>query len=47
MLTTYETLASYQHSFRSVHFSVAVFDEIQKIKNAKTLMALAARGGPS
>lgn len=44
VLTTYETLASYQHSFRSVHFSVAVFDEIQKIKNVKTLMALAARG---
>ena len=44
VLTTYETLASYQHSFRNIHFSVAVFDEIQKIKNAKTLMALAARG---
>lgn len=44
VLTTYETLSSYQHSFRSIHFSVAVFDEIQKIKNAKTLMALAARG---
>ena len=44
VLTTYETLASYQHSFRSIHFSVAVFDEIQKIKNVKTLVALAARG---
>ena len=44
VLTTYETLASYQHSFRNIHFSVVVFDEIQKIKNAKTLMALAARG---
>ena len=44
VLTTYETLSSYQHSFRSIHFSVVVFDEIQKIKNAKTLMALAARG---
>ena len=44
VLTTYETLASYQHSFRSVRFSVAVFDEIQKIKNIKTLVALAARG---
>ena len=44
VLTTYETLASYQHSFRSIHFAVVVFDEIQKIKNAKTLMALAARG---
>ena len=44
VLTTYETLANYQHSFRNIHFSVAVFDEIQKIKNVKTLMALAARG---
>ena len=44
VLTTYETLASYQHSFRSIHFAVAVFDEIQKNKNVKTLMALAARG---
>ena len=44
VLTTYETLASYQHSFRNIRFSVAVFDEIQKIKNVKTLVALAARG---
>ena len=44
VLTTYETLSSYQHSFRSIRFSVAVFDEIQKVKNAKSLMALAARG---
>ncbi|MCY4286798.1 MAG: SNF2-related protein [Thiotrichales bacterium] len=44
VLTTYETLANYQHSFRNIHFSAVVFDEIQKIKNAKTLMALAARG---
>ena len=44
VLTTYETLANYQHSFRNVHFSTVVFDEVQKIKNPKTLMALAARG---
>ena len=44
VLTTYETLANYQHSFRRIRFAVAVFDEIQKIKNVKTLMALAARG---
>lgn len=44
VLTTYETLANYQHSFRGIHFAVAVFDEIQKIKNVKTLTALAARG---
>ena len=43
MLTTYETLANYQHSFRQIDFSVAVFDEIQKIKNVRTLIALAAR----
>ncbi len=44
LLTTYETLTNYQHSFRQIHFSVVVFDEIQKIKNIKTLNALAARG---
>ena len=43
LLTTYETLASYQHSFRQLDFSVVVFDEIQKIKNVRTLAALAAR----
>ena len=43
VLTTYETLANYQHSFRQIEFSVTVFDEIQKIKNVRTLIALAAR----
>ena len=43
VLTTYETLANYQHSFRQIDFSVTVFDEIQKIKNVRTLSALAAR----
>ncbi len=43
LLTTYETLANYQHSFRKIDFSVVVFDEIQKIKNVKTLNSLAAR----
>ena len=43
VLTTYETLANYQHSFRQIDFTVAVFDEIQKIKNVRTLIALAAR----
>ena len=42
-LTTYETLSNYQHSFRQISFSVIVFDEIQKIKNVQTLIALAAR----
>ena len=43
ILTTYETLKNYQHSFRRIHFSAAVFDEIQKIKNPQTLTACAAR----
>lgn len=43
VLTTYETLTNYQHSFRTIDFSVAVFDEIQKIKNPKTLSAAAVR----
>ncbi len=43
LLTTYDTLASYQHSFRRIDFSVVVFDEIQQIKNVRTLKALAAR----
>ncbi len=43
LLTTYETLANFQHSFRSITFSLVVFDEIQKVKNIKTLNALAAR----
>ena len=43
LLTTYDTLANYQHSFRKINFSVVVFDEIQKIKNIRTLNSLAAR----
>ena len=43
VLTTYETLANYQHSFRQIDFSITVFDEIQKIKNVRTLIALAVR----
>lgn len=43
VLTTYETLKNYQHSFRRIHFSTAVFDEIQKIKNPQTLTACATR----
>ena len=44
LLTTYETLKNYQHSFRQIDFSAVVFDEIQKIKNVQTLISLAARG---
>ena len=37
VLTTYETLADYVTSFARIPFKVAVFDEIQKIKDAGTL----------
>jgi hypothetical protein len=43
VLTTYETLRDYQHSFGRVHWLVAVFDEAQKIKNPATLMTDAAK----
>jgi SNF2 family DNA or RNA helicase/HJR/Mrr/RecB family endonuclease len=43
VLTTYETLRDYQHSFGSVRFSVIAFDEIQKIKTPGTLMTEAAK----
>ena len=33
MLTTYETLRDYQHSFGRVRWRAGVFDEAQKIKN--------------
>ena len=33
VLTTYETLRDYQHSFGRVYWRVGVFDESQKIKN--------------
>ncbi len=33
VLTTYETLRNYQHSFGRIEWRVAVFDEAQKIKN--------------
>lgn len=43
ILTSYETLANYQHSFHTLPFSVVIFDEIQKIKNVQTINANAAR----
>ncbi len=33
VLTTYETLRDYQHSFARVRWGAAVFDEAQKVKN--------------
>ena len=38
VLTTYETLRDYQISFAQVSFGIVVFDEIQKIKNIKSLL---------
>ena len=37
VLTTYETLRDYQQSFASVHFSLVVLDEVQRIKNPASL----------
>lgn len=41
VLTTYTTLTNYQHSLGRIPFSVAVFDEIQAMKNPGSLRALA------
>lgn len=38
VVTTYETLRDYQHSFARIRWSVGVFDEAQKIKNPNTRM---------
>ena len=43
LLTTYQTLTNYQHSFRQIYFSTVVFDEIQMVKNPATLRAVAAK----
>ena len=43
VLTTYETLRDYQHSFGSVKFSVIVFDEMQRIKRPGTIITHAAK----
>jgi HJR/Mrr/RecB family endonuclease len=43
VLTTYETMRDYQHSFATVPFSVLVFDEMQKIKTPGTIMTHAAK----
>ena len=42
VLTTYETLRDYQHSFGRIHWSVAIFDEAQKIKNPASQLSVAA-----
>lgn len=43
VITTYTTLANYQHSFGRIPFAAAVFDEIQALKNPTSLRAVAAR----
>lgn len=43
LLTTYETLRDYQHSFAGLQFAAIVFDEVQKIKTPGTLMTEAAK----
>ncbi|RKF16882.1 DEAD/DEAH box helicase [Roseovarius spongiae] len=42
MLTTYTTLANYQHSLGRIPFAAMVMDEIQNIKNRNTLASKAA-----
>lgn len=42
-LTTYTTLANYQHSLGKIPFAALVFDEIQNIKNKDTISSRAAR----
>lgn len=43
VLTTYQTLTNYQHSLGRLKFAVAVFDEVQAVKNPACLRAAAAR----
>ncbi len=43
VLTTYETLRDYHLSFAAVHFAVAVYDEMQKVKNPASQVATAAK----
>jgi hypothetical protein len=43
VLTTYETLRDYHHSFATVHWQVIAFDEAQKIKRPGTLVSEAAK----
>ena len=42
LLTTYETLRDYQASFGQIRFSCVVFDEIQKVKNPRSLISHSA-----
>lgn len=44
VLTTYETLRDYQHSFSRVHWATIALDEAQKIKNPAASMTDAVKG---
>lgn len=43
ILTTYETLALYHRSFARVAYSVAIFDEMQKVKSPDSINSHAAK----
>jgi len=43
ILTTYETLRDYQHSFGRIPFSIVVFDEAQRIKTPGVMVTDAAK----
>lgn len=43
VMTTYETLRDYQHSFGRVHWCAVIFDEAQKIKNPAAGLTEAAK----
>tara|TARA_R110002020_G_scaffold471249_2_gene698136 strand:+ start:12439 stop:15279 length:2841 start_codon:yes stop_codon:yes gene_type:complete len=43
VLTTYETLALYHRSFARVAYSVAIFDEMQKVKSPDSINSHAAK----
>jgi hypothetical protein len=43
VLTTYETLRDYHHSFAAIRFSAIAFDEIQKLKNPASQLARGAK----
>ena len=43
VLTTYETLRDYHHSFAMIRWQVLAFDEAQKIKTPRTLVSEAAK----
>jgi len=43
ILTTYETLRDYQHSFCAIRYAAVVFDEMQKVKTPGKMMTDAAQ----